>query len=69
VRGLFFVVGLALSVAGGRLAQADAIAARGWRVGPAGAFAVSDAAGAVRVTTSAITLEQAAVFTADMVEA
>jgi hypothetical protein len=50
-------------------AQADALAARGWRVRPAGAFAVGDAARAVRVTTSTITLEQAAAFAADLAEA
>jgi hypothetical protein len=50
-------------------AQADALAARGWRVRPASAFAVGDAARAVRVTTSTITLEQAAAFAADLAEA
>jgi DNA-binding transcriptional MocR family regulator len=50
-------------------APADALAARGWRVRPAGAFAVGDAARAVRVTTSAITREQAAAFAADLAEA
>jgi hypothetical protein len=50
-------------------AQADALAARGWRVRPAGAFAVGDAARAVRVTTSTITLERAAAFAADLAEA
>lgn len=50
-------------------AQADALAARGWRVRPAGAFAVGDAARAVRVTTSTITLEQAAAFATDLAEA
>jgi hypothetical protein len=49
-------------------APADALV-RGWRVRPAGAFAVGEAAGAVRVTTSAITLEQAAAFAADLAEA
>jgi DNA-binding transcriptional MocR family regulator len=50
-------------------AQADALAACGWRVRPAGAFAVGDAARAVRVTSSTITLEQAAAFVADLAEA
>jgi hypothetical protein len=49
--------------------ETDALAARGWRVRPARAFAVGDAAGAVRVTTSAITLEQAAARAADLAEA
>jgi hypothetical protein len=47
----------------------DALAARGWRVRPARAFAVGDAAGAVRVTISAITIEQAAALAVDLAEA
>jgi hypothetical protein len=50
-------------------ARADALAAHGWRVRPAGAFAVGDAARRLRVTTSAIALEQAAAFAADLAEA
>ena len=50
-------------------ATADALAARGWRVRPADAFAVGTRIDAVRVTTSTLTAEQAEAFAADLQEA
>jgi DNA-binding transcriptional MocR family regulator len=50
-------------------ARPEALADRGWRVRPAGAFAVGDPARAVRVTTSTISPEQSAAFAADLAEA
>ncbi|MDA0160399.1 aminotransferase class I/II-fold pyridoxal phosphate-dependent enzyme [Solirubrobacter ginsenosidimutans] len=50
-------------------ATADALAARGWRVRPANAFAVGATIDAVRVTTSTLTEQQAEAFAADLQEA
>jgi hypothetical protein len=50
-------------------ATAEALAARGWRVRPAGAFAVGRTIDAVRVTTSTLTPEQAEAFASDLEEA
>jgi DNA-binding transcriptional MocR family regulator len=46
--------------------SAEALAARGWRVRPAAAFAVGEPLRAIRVTTSTLTPDQAAAFTADL---
>ena len=46
-----------------------ALAARGWRVRPADAFAVGKTINAVRVTTSTLTADQAEAFAADLEEA
>jgi hypothetical protein len=50
-------------------ATVDALAARGWRVRPAAAFAVGKTIDAVRVTTSTITAEQAEAFATDLEDA
>jgi hypothetical protein len=47
---------------------AEALAARGWRVRPAAAFAVGEPRRAIRVTTSTLTPDQAAAFAADLKE-
>jgi DNA-binding transcriptional MocR family regulator len=49
-------------------ATAAALAARGWRVRPADAFAVGGTSDALRVTTSTLTPEQAEAFAADLKE-
>jgi DNA-binding transcriptional MocR family regulator len=49
-------------------ATAGALADRGWRVRPAGAFAVGNTIDALRVTTSTLTAEQADAFAADLKE-
>ena len=48
---------------------AEALAARGWRVRPADAFAVGTTINAVRVTTSTLTADQAEAFATDLEEA
>jgi DNA-binding transcriptional MocR family regulator len=48
--------------------KAEALAARGWRVRPAAAFAVGEPLRAIRVTTSTLTPDQAAAFAADLKE-
>jgi DNA-binding transcriptional MocR family regulator len=48
--------------------RAEALAARGWRVRPAAAFAVGEPLRAIRVTTSTLTPDQAAAFMADLKE-
>jgi DNA-binding transcriptional MocR family regulator len=50
-------------------ATAEALAARGWRVRPAAAFAVGRTIDAVRVTTSTLTAEQAEAFANDLKDA
>jgi DNA-binding transcriptional MocR family regulator len=50
-------------------ARADQLAARGWRVRPADAFAVGATLNAVRVTTSTLTPKLAEAFAADLEEA
>jgi DNA-binding transcriptional MocR family regulator len=49
-------------------ATAEALAARGWRVRPAAAFAVGEPRHAIRVTTSTLTPDQAAAFSAALKE-
>ena len=44
----------------------EALAARGWRVRPAAAFAVGEPRRAIRVTTSTLTPEQAEAFASDL---
>jgi DNA-binding transcriptional MocR family regulator len=50
-------------------ATAEALAARGWRVRPAGAFAVGRTIAALRVTTSTLTPDEAEAFAADLEDA
>ena len=50
-------------------ATADDLAARGWRVRPADAFAVGTTIEAVRVTSSTLTAEQAEAFATDLEDA
>jgi DNA-binding transcriptional MocR family regulator len=50
-------------------ATAESLAARGWRVRPAAAFAVGRTIDAVRVTTSTLTAEQAEAFATDLEDA
>jgi DNA-binding transcriptional MocR family regulator len=49
-------------------ATPEALAARGWRVRPAAAFAVGEPQRAIRVTTSTLTPDQAAAFVAALKE-